>query len=203
MQGKKSTDEPIIYDNEIDMWLDEFKTAQGFDDFRTIPQTVWTAALIFVQRHLFPDTKILKIKSPITVSNRHINDMYMYDVLDAICNHYIFLCYLYDKEITISGFCHLTGIEMSSVLSWGRGESLSSTALMICKRLRDGREESLAARMVTGRQNPVGILSILNHFYGWAQPGVTHEVAKPALTADQLPRLDAKCTPDADIIYMK
>jgi hypothetical protein len=39
------------------------------------------------------------------------------------------------------------------------------------------REESLANKLADGKQNPVGVIAILNKHYGWNMPGVTRETA--------------------------
>ena len=61
----------------------------------------------------------------------------------------------------------------------------------ICyKKLCKEREESLSAKLVTGKQNPVGILGVLNRHYQWNMPGVSKETStRKALDASQLPQL--------------
>ena len=52
------------------------------------------------------------------------------------------------------------------------------------------REESLSNKLADGKQNPVGILAILNRHYQWNLPGVSKESARQnALTAADLPKL--------------
>ena len=52
------------------------------------------------------------------------------------------------------------------------------------------REESLSNKLADGKQNPVGVIAILNKHYGWNMPGVSREAAKPqALPASELPKL--------------
>ena len=53
---EKVIDEPVTieyYENEIDAFLDIFKEQQGIEDLRTCSQSVWNAALMFIQRHVF------------------------------------------------------------------------------------------------------------------------------------------------------
>ena len=60
------------------------------------------------------------------------------------------------------------------------------------KKLSQFREESLSNKLVTGKQNPVGILGVLNRHYQWNMPGVSREQAnKRALTDAELPKLDS------------
>lgn len=194
----------VVYRSDIDMWLEEFKQEQGIEDLRSISQTVWMSALAYVRDHLFPDTSVFK--STKLTDNGCIPttfNAYNYDLLLDICNYYIYICFLYDKEVSIYSFSLLTGIDNSLIYQWGAGYrgTLSQSSAAIYKNLMVAREESLSAKLVSGKQNPVGILSILNHLYGWNLPGVTREVVRPALSADQLPKLGQNnnfCLPGTD-----
>lgn len=74
---------------------------------------------------------------------------------------------------------------------------------MVYKKLNQYREESLSNKLVTGKQNPVGILGVLNRHYQWNMPGVSREQAnKTTLTAAELPKLDQK-SPDLVQIEQK
>lgn len=97
----------------------------------------------------------------------------------------------YDKEVSIIGFSTLTGIDESVIYDWGNGSTkLSSTSAKIYKKLNEFREESLSNKLVTGRQNPVGVLGVLNRHYQWNMPGVSREQAgNRALSAAELPKL--------------
>ena len=60
------------------------------------------------------------------------------------------------------------------------------------------REESLSAKLVTGKQNPVGILGVLNRHYQWNMPGVSKETGtRKALDASQLPQLGSSSNGNA------
>ena len=50
---------------------------------------------------------------------------------------------------------------------------LSTEHYDLFKKLSEGRESSLSAMLTSGRKNPVGIIAILNHFYGWSSPYVS------------------------------
>lgn len=58
----EQTDDITIYDDDIDMWLEQFKEEQSIDDYRTISQNVWHAALMYVRKHVFPDRAVFKSK---------------------------------------------------------------------------------------------------------------------------------------------
>lgn len=61
----------------------------------------------------------------------------------------------------------------------------------IYKILSYERENSLSNKLVSGKVNPVGILGVLNHNFGWNLPGVSHEISdRKALSASDLPKLE-------------
>ena len=108
-----------------------------------------------------------------------ILDIYIYD-----------MCMKYDKEVSILGFSTLTGIDQENIYNWGNeSNKLSTSSFQIYKKLNAMREESLSNKLATGKQNPVGVLAILNRHYQWNLPGVSRESAKQSLTAAELPKL--------------
>ena len=97
-----------------------------------------------------------------------------------------------DKEVSINGFSYLTGINRDTIEEWGHNnKKLSNKAFPIYKKLVDTRLESLSGKLATGKQNPVGVIAILNHFYGWSSP-YTADANRhaAALSAAELPRLN-------------
>lgn len=186
-----------VYANDIELYINLFCEDQGIEDLRKESQSVWNACLMYVQRHVFPDRQALKAteNSPEYVNNIMPSTCgaYNYDLLDTIANAYIYYCYMYDKEVSIQGFSKLLGIPKTVIDLWGTDLRLSKKSINIYKKLIAEREESLSAKLASGKSNPVGILSILNHWYSWNLPGVTREQsARTALTAAELPRLDSK-----------
>lgn len=185
------------YSNDIELYINLFCEDQGIEDLRKESQSVWNACLMYVQRHVFPDRQALKAteNSPEYVNNIMPSTCgaYNYDLLDTIVNAYIYYCYMYDKEVSIQGFSKLVGIPKTVIDLWGTDLRLSKKSINIYKKLIAEREESLSAKLASGKSNPVGILSILNHWYSWNLPGVTREQStRTALTAAELPRLDSQ-----------
>ena len=186
-----------VYSNDIELYINLFCEDQGIEDLRKESQSVWNACLMYVQRHVFPDRQALKAtkNSPEYVNNIMPSTCgaYNYDLLDTIANAYIYYCYTYDKEVSIQGFSKLLGIPKTVIDLWGTDLRLSKKSINIYKKLIAEREESLSAKLASGKSNPVGILSILNHWYSWNLPGVTREQStRTALTAAELPRLDSQ-----------
>ena len=183
-----------VFKNEIDLYLHEFCDEQEIKDLKKESQSVWNGALRYIRKHVFGRPDILKSKNNINIYNNSIPsnfNAYNYKIVDNVCDIYIDLCFVYDKEISIIGFSNLTGIDTDTLNEWGNERvKLSSTSTVVYKKLRDFREESLSNKLVTGRQNPVGVLGVLNHHYGWNISEVRQEQNKQrVLTADELPKL--------------
>lgn len=183
-----------VFENDIDLYLKLFCEEQNIEDLKAESQSVWNAALMYVKRHVFSTPDILKSNSNI-VNNNSIMDsnynQYNYDLVDNVCDYYIYLCMRYDKEVSAIGFSLLTGIDRYTIATWRDGQNkLSTKSLDIGKKIYDYREESLSNKLVTGKQNPVGVLGVLNRHYAWNLPGVSKErTSERALTASELPKL--------------
>ena len=203
---EKVVDEPITieyYENEIDAYLQMFKEEQGIEDLRLTTQSVWNAALMYIKRHLFNDKSKLKVSGQLqgyinntyndqrcNINNSNCN-AYNTDIINYICDYYIYLCSMYDKEVSIIGFQNLTGIDDNTIHSWGNNDNkLSSSGSDIYKKLHKFREESLSNKLATGKQNPVGVIAMLNRHYGWASPYTSDSNRqKSSLPAAELPKL--------------
>ena len=184
-----------MFENDITMYLSMFCESNGIDNIKAESQSVWNGALRFIRKHVFANRDVLKSKTNINIYNNNIPsnfNAYNYDLVNSVCDIYIDLCFTYDKEISLMGFSNLTGITMDALNQWGNeNNKLSKTSSEVYKKIVAYREESLSDKLVTGKQNPVGILGVLNRHYSWNLPGVSRESAnKTALTAAELPQLN-------------
>ena len=184
-----------IYENNIEYFLRCFCDDNEIDDLRKAPQSVWNACLMYVQRHVFgnkADLKSSNINDGKSIMDTNYN-MYDYDILYNVLEYYIYLCNTYNKEVSSMGYSKLIGISNEIISMWGNNNNkLSSKSFEIYKKLNQEREESLSNKLADGKQNPVGVIAILNKHYGWNMPGVSKEVAnKAALPASELPKLNA------------
>ena len=183
-----------VFESDIDLYLKLFCEEQNIEDLKAESQSVWNAALMYIKRHVFNTSDILKSNNNI-INNNSIMDsnynQYNYDLVNSICDYYIYLCMMYDKEVSAIGFSLLTGIDRYTIATWRDGQNkLSTKSLDIGKKIYDYREESLSNKLVTGKQNPVGVLGVLNRHYAWNLPGVSKErTSERALTAAELPKL--------------
>lgn len=196
---EKVIDEPVTieyYENEIDAYLHIFQEEQEIEDLRTCSQSVWNAALMFVQRHVFNNKSMLKEQNNIYIDNTLMNtncNSYNYDLLNDIVDYYIYITALYDKECSIYGFSKLVNIAYQLIQEWGHNYNnsnrLSSKSCDIYKKLTDAREQSLIAKLVS-MKHPTAMAIILNKDYGYNLPGVSKETAnKSSLPAAELPKL--------------
>ena len=204
MQRVTDTENTIeVFENDIDLYLHQFQDEQEIVDLRTVPQSVWNACLMYIQRHVFTDRSVLK-SSNIYNSNSIMDsnyNMYDYDIIYNILEYYIYLCNVYSKEVSIMGFSKLTKIDTDTINSWGNNENkLSSKSSVIYKKLTQEREESLSNKLADGKQNPVGVIAMLNRHYGWASPYTADANRnKQSLTAQELPKLGQNAQPVVQI----
>ena len=184
-----------VFENDIEVYLSEFCETQGIEDMKKESQAVWNSCLRYIYKHVFKNTNSLKQSNNIYNINNNIPsnyNSYDYDMVLKVLDIYIFdMCMRYDKEVSIIGFSTMTGIDESIIHDWGNNErKLSPLSSQIYKKLHEFREESLSNKLVTGKQNPVGVLGVLNRHYQWNMPGVSREQAgKRSLTAAELPKL--------------
>ena len=192
-----------VFENDIELYLKMFCEERNIENMAEQSQSVWNAALMYIRRHVFNNPSILKTSKPLEgYNNNNYNNQYKnlnnsncnrYDTdkVNTICDYYIYLCMIYDKEVSVVGFNNLTGIDDNTINAWGHDErSLSKSGKEIYKKLVKYREESLSNKLATANKNPVGILAILNRHYQWNMPGVRDQSQnKQALSAAELPKL--------------
>lgn len=194
IETANGADEIEIFRSDITLYLKMFCEEHDIDNMKKESQSVWNGALRYIRKHVFNDRYMLKSKDNINIHNNVIPsnfNAYDYEIVNNVCDLYIDLCFIYDKEISIIGFSNLTGIDTDTINEWGNENvKLSSVSTVIHKKLRVFREESLSNKLVTGKQNPVGTLGILNHCYGWNVSETKQEQnTRRVLTAAELPKL--------------
>lgn len=151
-----------VYENDIYLYLDQYIEEHNVEDMHKEPQSRWNAALLYINKNLF------KLHPEMLKSENRVSNTYDINIINTICDIYIELCYEYDKEVSILGFCKLTGIVQDTIYQWGNETTrLDSSASEIYKKLSTEREESLSNMLISGKRNPVGLLGALNRHYGW------------------------------------
>lgn len=195
-----------VYENDIDLYMHQFAEENGYDDISSMPQNTWTACMIYIQRHVFPDRKALKEKNNIFVQSTGVQtncNCYDYKLLNDICDYYIYVCNIYDKECSIYGFSKLVNIDYTIILDWGNNyknsNRLSTLSADIYKKLVSSREQSLVGKLVS-MKHPTAMAIVLNKDYNYNLPGVSRETAnKRALSAAELPKLGGGTVQNAQI----
>ena len=190
------------FENDIELYLQQFCEEQQIDNLRSVSQTVWNACLIYIYNHAFKGTNRLKIQGKYANYNNNNSNLamsncgaYNIEYVNYICDYYIYICGLYDKGCTISGFCKLTGIQHDTIWDWGRGARvLDPSAREIYEKLITEYEDSGESKLWSNK-NPVAMAMIMNRRFSWNLPGVSPEsVEKPALSAaDVRQMLELNC----------
>lgn len=185
---KAKEQEQEVFENDIAMYLKMFCEEQGIEDMKKESQSVWNAALMYIKRYVFNVPGILKMSKPLDgyINNNYNNqysnvnksncNAYDIDKVDGICNYYIYICYLYNKSISVQGFSKLTGISDTAIYEWGTDDSrkLSTSSSAIYQKLTAERENSWTAKL-ENMNHPTAIAILLNKHYGYNLPGVTKE----------------------------
>lgn len=184
-----------VFENDIAMYLQMFCEEQGIEDISKESQSKWNAAMMYIKRHVFNDSSILKMSKPLDgyINNNYDTDSNYYklnnsncnaydiDKVNGVCDYYIYICNMHDKGVTISGFSKLTGIDESTIYDWGEenGRKLSTSSFDIYKKLHSEYENSLESKLWSNK-NPVAHMAIANKRFGWNMPGVREERQKIA-----------------------
>ena len=191
-----------VFENDVDKYLQLFLDEQGIEDMRTEPQNVWSSALMYIQKHVFKNNKMLKMTTPPagyinnSYNNEHSNlnksncNAYDLEKVKRVCDIYIYECMLYDKIPTQQGFIYMTGITVDTICRWKKDSNvLSKAGSEFLQNLYDSEEEALMSKAFSLR-NPTGALAALNHKKGWREDGNLHIRQVEQKTAAELPRLD-------------
>ena len=181
-------DNIITIKSQIDDCIKSFCIEQNITDLKEISQSVWNGLLMYINFNLFKNTNRLRnipdIQTGFNYECLTNNNAYNVDLCSDIADYYIYLCRLNDKECSATGYEYLTGVTYNTLKDWatGRTQAASPKGSQIGKKLQIERENSLSDKLLTGK-NPVGVLGILNHFYGWSGVGnMKEDTQKTAAT---------------------
>lgn len=121
------------------------------------------------------------------------------------------LCNSHCQEITLKGFCDMTGIHKQTLYNWANdnkyiynssgnvvsnsdnsmwdSDILSISRFDLHEKIMSDNEESLFALMKDRRMNPMKVLPKLNKVHGWNMAGVSAQATKQALTSEDVKAL--------------
>ena len=187
----------IKMDDAITDFLDKY----GYSSTKELTQNVFTGLLIHIGNTVFKKP-YKDIKEFCNKSIINFND---YELLYNICEYYINLCYISDKEVSINGYAKILCVDTIIIYNWINDNIYYNNSdsddndnynisiakqykNIICKRIFDERETTLQGFLDNNKRPVVGTLARLNHFYGWNLPGTTKEVKRVA-SADKADRI--------------
>lgn len=169
-----------VYEDKISEYLDQYIHEKDIEDMAREPQSKWNAALIYIYKAVFKNDRE-RLRDP---KNK---DNYNDKLINDICDIYIELCYEYDKEVSINGFCFLTGINTDTVYTWGHGEyRLGSSCPDVYKKLVKNNEESLSDKLISGGLNPMKVLPALNRRHNWNMPGANRQGGEQTQSIEEI-----------------
>ena len=187
-----NVDDVKIYDNDIEIAIEDACAKMKIDDLRKEGQRTWKAVMRYVGKRVFDNNSILKSRVLNIYKNNNIptnNNSYDYELIDRLCDYYIYLSDIYVKLISTVAFSYFLNINTNTIDRWQYDEP-STTSFKIWKKLQENREDSLKDKAVDSG-NVMGTFQVGRREYQWDMPGVREEQKKQqVLTADQLPRLD-------------
>lgn len=180
----------LIYEYLSRYWNEDSKDFVSPEDFITnrISPNVWRACLRHVGKQIYAD-------GALKVEDRTFNQ-YDADKVEEALNLYLDLCDEYQKAPSCYTFEAFTGVTDEILDLWNRGERLTLDTVGNSKKrnfqtiLKNARQLALEDKLENGKQNPVGVIAIMNHEFGWNQSVPEIPTNKPkALSSGELPKL--------------
>ena len=157
---------------ELEQWA---LTTLNIDEPSKLTQMQFNAGLRHVHDMYISTLDILQVDNNKPCGTKTYNNIKAINTLTELLYIYIDLCMLYDKHICTWGFCHLAGLEVDTIELWLTDKKASRELKDLSKKLKLLDEESLKDLLVTGRRNPVGIISVLNNRHGWSDKRIIHQ----------------------------
>lgn len=171
-----SADDVKIYDNDIEIAIEDACTKMEIKDLRKEGQRTWKAVMRYVGKKVFNDRSILKSRILNIYKNNNIptnNNSYDYELINKLCDYYIYLSDVYVKLISTVAFSYFLNIPTTTIDLWKDTEP-STTSFKIWKKLQENREDSLKDKAVDSG-NVMGTFQVGRREYQWDMPGVREE----------------------------
>ena len=202
------SDTAINIINRLNNALDEYQTREKIEDYTSISQNQWMAALMFVGKLVFADKSPLKfcaddrpLLNSIGYTYGRALELYNPYIMDKIADYYIYICTKYDKGVTPYCYIWLTNIDQNTFYCWdddadgfggSKGPKLSPSYKDVFRKVYATYEQSAENKLWTNK-NPVAVMAITNRRFGWNMPGVGRDSrGRSTLGAVDLPQLDEK-----------
>lgn len=189
-----------IYTSTVQDLIDQACIEFHIEDLLKAGQRQWKAVMYYVGKRLFPDTKVLKDNTLVhgVMCDSTLN-RYDAEVLNKLCDYYIYLSNTYSKLVSAVAFSHFCNIPTNTVDVWAY-EDPSSLRFKIWQKLRQNRKDCILDRAYDSN-SPVGTMFVGNNEFGMNQPGIgDNATQRKAVTAQELPRLDEKSSQELHAI---
>ena len=96
------------FENDIELYLQQFCEEQQIDNLRSVSQTVWNACLIYIYNHAFKGTNRLKIQGKYANYNNNNSNLamsncgaYNIEYVNYICDYYIYIYVAYMTKVVL------------------------------------------------------------------------------------------------------
>lgn len=189
--NKENEDIIKIYNNQIDIAIDEACELMGIESLNKEPQARWKGVCQYVGQRVFHNRKKLKSVKMYPQESLGIMStyaMYNQELIADIFEYYVFLSRKYDKIISMIAFSEFINIPYGTIQGWKNTDKLNKAGCCLHKKIQELREDSLKdAALDNG--NVMGIFQVGRLEHSWDMPGVSNKEARPALSAADLPRL--------------
>ena len=180
------------------VYREDFKNAilqacaeQGIEDLKKEGQRPWKAVCRRVGEIIFNDNSILKDKECSDIPYIPANyNRYNYNILNCICDEYIYFSDIYNKLCSTVAFSSWCNIDCGVIDNWRLNKESSPASYEIWKKLQGNRKDCIKDKAYDSN-SPVGSMFVGNNEFGMNQPGIGAEsTQRIAQKAEDLPRLD-------------
>lgn len=180
-----------LYREDFERAIEQACRELQIDDLKSEGQRPWKAVCKRVGEIIFNDNSILKDKqlydNPYIPTNYN---RYNYNILNCICDEYIYFSDIYNKLCSTVAFSSWCNIDCGVIDNWRLNNESSPISYEIWKKLQGIRKDCIKDRAYDNK-SPVGAMFVGNNEFGMNQPGIGYEATQArALTANELPQLD-------------
>lgn len=180
-----------LYREDFERAINQACQELQIEDLKNEGQRPWKAVCKRVGEIIFNDNSILKDKrlydNPYIPTNYN---KYNYNILNSICDEYIYFSDIYNKLCSTIAFSSWCNIDNSTVDNWRLNKESSPASFEIWKKLQGIRKDCIKDRAYDNK-SPVGAMFVGNNEFGMNQPGIGYEATQArALSANELPQLN-------------
>lgn len=179
-----------LYREDFERAINQACQELQIDDLKSEGQRPWKAVCKRVGEIIFNDNSILKDKQLYDNTCMLTNyNRYNYNILNNICDEYIYISDKYNKLCSTVAFSNWCNIDCGVIDNWRLNKESSPKSYEIWEKLQGIRKDCIKDRAYDNK-SPVGAMFVGNNEFGMNQPGIGYEATQArALTANELPQL--------------